>query len=1129
MARTKAAAKIVDDATRAGTAADATVARTAATRGSRAGASRRPAPQATVVERMQAAVGGHRREIAWVGLFTASAFTLVALYGFHADDPTWVRPDVSGTLPVLNPCGPLGANIADLLFRALGVGAWSLVGGLVLPVVALARRPLPRLGSWVLGGFVLAVVLGVAELAWPVSGEHTTGGAVGAAVAGALVDVVGAVGAWIVLLAALVAGVSVLSGVSLGELAHRVMAALERAWPPVRDAARSGGASLARVVATTSWLVVVHVGRAVVAVARAVAAVLVAAGKAAVAALIALGRAIMAMTAAVASGAWKVVRRMAWAVRHGVTPFSAAHDDDYYDVTGMTPLPEAPRARPARRDWPALAADPGDETLVATSPPPLLGTEAGVFAPGGGDVPGVDGLLDMFPDVDARDAETPAADTGATVIRHRPAGDATVLRQRPPEPAVPRFGRGAVEDATVLRGRPPEIPQPAAPASRGALSGSPTLTPEPARSAPVVAPSRPQAQTPAPNPAPTAAPPAFARRAAAQPPSAPAAPPSPAPPVSAPAMVTLHALVEEITDEPDTDEAVPAFSAPAAPSGPRPAADVRVGPSADNPVGAPVGAPAGPLVGASVGPAVEAAAEAAAIAVEKAEGLDVVVKDDGSAVAPRRTMFFELPPLSLLNETPRQQAVVDEDDLRELAKTVEESLASFKVTGTVTNVRVGPVVTTFEFVPDSGISVRKVAGLQDDLAMALCALSVRVVAPIPGKGAVGIEIPSTHRLTIYLREQLASPEFRDFKGALPMVLGKDVEGRPMVADLAKMPHLLIGGTTGSGKSVGVNAMLMSLLFRHTPDELRLLLVDPKKLEFEIYADIPHLLHPVVKEADEAARALAWCCREMDRRYELLARWGTRNIANFNRKVERESRNWTREKARQYAPVGWSEGDGELPGPELLPYIVIVIDELADLMMTAKKEVQESIVRIAQMARACGMHLIIATQRPSVDVVTGLIKSNLPTRISYKLRSVVDSRTILDAGGADKLLGMGDALYLPNAGEIRRIHAPFVDDPEVEAVNDFLRGQREPQYVEGLADDPESAALSDDFDAEESDELYDKAVEVVLREGKASTSMVQRHLKIGYNRAARLIDAMEAARLIGPADGAKPREVLVGRG
>ena len=528
---------------------------------------------------------------------------------------------------------------------------------------------------------------------------------------------------------------------------------------------------------------------------------------------------------------------------------------------------------------------------------------------------------------------------------------------------------------------------------------------------------------------------------------------------------------------------------------------------------------ASPAPKAAVAPFVEG--ELKGFGVHKSDFLDREVDDDGRALA--SVAEFELPPLNLLNPVPKQHATIDEIALREMAEVVETSLRSFRVTGDVKDVRVGPVVTTLEFLPGQGISVRRIANLSADLAMALKAMSVRIVAPIPGKGVVGIEIPSNQRLTIYLREMLASPEFRETKHALPCILGKSVDGRPVIADLAKMPHLLVGGTTGSGKSVGVNGMLMSMLYTRTPEELRMILIDPKKLEFDAYADIPHLLHPIVTEPKMAAAALSWACREMDRRYEVLRRWKVRNLAGYNKKVRAESKKWSREKALQYAPKDWNFED--LDPPRTLPYIVVVIDELADLMMVAKKDVQDSIVRLAQMARACGIHLVIATQRPSVDVITGLIKSNMPTRIAFKLRSVIDSRTILDQGGAETLLGMGDMLYLPGAGEVSRCHGAFVADEEVHAVMAFLRAQGEPDYIHSVMPDEDSM----EFDFEDRDEYYDQALELVVNAGKASTSMIQRHLKIGYNRAARIVDLLESTGVVGPPDGARPREVLIRRG
>jgi S-DNA-T family DNA segregation ATPase FtsK/SpoIIIE len=509
------------------------------------------------------------------------------------------------------------------------------------------------------------------------------------------------------------------------------------------------------------------------------------------------------------------------------------------------------------------------------------------------------------------------------------------------------------------------------------------------------------------------------------------------------------------------------------------------------------------------------------LVVHGAEHLNVRVRDDGGAVSDGAS--FAPPRLSLLDEVPVQHAVFDQEDLRRLAEGIVEKLSHFRITGQVTDVRPGPVVTIFEFQPDPGVKVSRIASLADDLAMALRAVSVRIVAPIPGKGVVGIEIPSPTRLMIFLRELLASNEFRDSERALPCVLGKDVGGKPVIADLADMPHLLVGGTTGSGKSVGVNGMLMSMLFRRTPDDLRLLLIDPKMLEFGLYDGIPHLLHPVVTEPKGAAAALAWACREMDERYALLKRWKTRNIRSYNKKVVKALEGWNRQLALDYAPD--DPTDADLEPPRKLPYIVVVIDELADLMMVAKKEVETSIARLAQKARACGIHLIVATQRPSVDVITGVIKANLPTRLSFQLRTGTDSRTVLGTGGAESLLGKGDMLYLPpGTGNLMRCHGAFVSDDEVSRVMAHLRAQGEPDYIHDVTKDEASDA--GEMDMDDRDDLYEAAVEIVIRSGKASTSMIQRHLKIGYNRAARIVDMMEAAGVVGPADGARPREVLL---
>jgi S-DNA-T family DNA segregation ATPase FtsK/SpoIIIE len=503
------------------------------------------------------------------------------------------------------------------------------------------------------------------------------------------------------------------------------------------------------------------------------------------------------------------------------------------------------------------------------------------------------------------------------------------------------------------------------------------------------------------------------------------------------------------------------------------------------------------------------------------EGDDLIVRPSQPDIC------WELPSLSLLDLHDRNVGVLDEGALKGMAAALVQKLADFGVRGEVTAIRPGPVITIFEYLPAAGVKVSKIAGLTDDIAMAMRAMRVRIVAPIPGKGVVGIEIPNKKRQTVWYRDMLNSREFRDEEWVLPMALGKSTEGRPRIADLSKMPHLLVGGTTGAGKSVGVNSMLLTMLYRCTPDSLRLILIDPKMLEFELYNDIPHLLHPVVTEPKLASAALQWSCKEMDDRYRILARWGTRNIASYNKKVEKELASWDMKKAKRYAPRVRGGGDEwKSYKPAKLPFIVIVIDELADLMMVASKEVEESIVRLAQKARACGIHLIVATQRPSVDVITGLIKANMPSRIAFQVRSKTDGRTILDQNGAETLLGKGDMLFLPpGVSALERCHGAFVADDEVARVCEFWREQGEPLYTAEIRVEEESGL--GDIGDEEYDENYDLAVQIVTEAGKASTSMIQRRLRIGYNRAARIIDLMEREGVVGPADGARPRKVLVG--
>jgi len=476
---------------------------------------------------------------------------------------------------------------------------------------------------------------------------------------------------------------------------------------------------------------------------------------------------------------------------------------------------------------------------------------------------------------------------------------------------------------------------------------------------------------------------------------------------------------------------------------------------------------------------------------------------------------FKLPSLDFLNDPPERDNVkIQRESLEMNARRLEKKLADFGVEGEVNEILPGPLITMYEFKPAPGVKISKVSGLSDDLALTLRAPSIRIVAPIPGKAAIGIEIPNNRRDPVFLKEVLSDDSYTASKLKLPIALGKDITGSPMVTDLTKMPHLLLAGATGTGKSVCINTIINSILFKASPDTTKLLMIDPKRIELSVYQDIPHLLHPVVTQPKDATKALKWAVEEMERRYMLLSDRGVRNIETYNRKVAKNKKADTEDTSRGI--------------DKTLPYIVILIDELADLMMVSSKEVEEAITRLAQMARAAGIHLIIATQRPSVDVLTGIIKANFPTRISFQVSSKVDSRTILDTIGAEHLLGDGDMLFLPpGVARLTRIHGAFVSEEEVKEVTNFLRRQKKPDYDTTILSD-----LTGDEDSEEEeiehDEKYEEAVDLVLKTGQASISMLQRKLRVGYNRAARMIEAMEIRGIVGPSDGVRPRNVY-GRG
>ena len=483
-----------------------------------------------------------------------------------------------------------------------------------------------------------------------------------------------------------------------------------------------------------------------------------------------------------------------------------------------------------------------------------------------------------------------------------------------------------------------------------------------------------------------------------------------------------------------------------------------------------------------------------------------------------------LPALALLDDATPHEFRMSKEALQAISRLVENKLADFGITVEVEEVHPGPVITRFELQPAAGVKVSQIVNLAKDIARSLSLASVRVVEVIPGKTTIGLEIPNEHRELIRLSETLKSSDFADAKSPLTLALGKDISGQPVVTDLAKMPHLLVAGTTGSGKSVAVNAMILSLLYNATPKDVRMIMIDPKMLELSIYDGIPHLLSPVVTDMKQAANALRWCVAEMEIRYKLMSHLKVRNIAGMNRKVL-EAKAANTPIMDPFHPEG-----SELPVQELqpLPYIVVVVDELADMMMQVGKKVEELIARLAQKARAAGIHLILATQRPSVDVLTGLIKSNIPTRIAFQVSSRIDSRTILDQMGAEQLLGHGDMLYLqPGAGQPTRIHGAFVDDHEVNNVVESLKLNGKPQYIEAVLTGPadENNGFAAGGDDTEFDPLYDQAVKLVTQTRKASISGVQRRLKIGYNRAARMVEAMEMAGIVGPLESNGSREVI----
>ncbi|MDI1484773.1 DNA translocase FtsK 4TM domain-containing protein [Polyangium sp. y55x31] len=1053
----------------------------------------------------------YAREAAALVLLASALYTSLALASFRGDP---LRPEVVGPDWV----GPVGAAFAGFSASTVGVVAWALPLELVaLSAPLLGGKPSRASVSRFGGDIVVIVILAaLAHVAFPLStsfGAMPLGGAVGELFGEVMRSLFSAIGSYII-------GLTVVSLILVQRATFSFIELVQRMRKSLETAGEKGAFGLKALA--SAWQKAREIERASTKdekAERAADAKIVAtpAADAIIAALTAgdddevkKDATPDAMNVVIAKGASEPALPVAW--NDGGVIASALVEAD-------APKPQQ-RKRRAPTAKPAAAGETESKENAAAAPVIVTNTAAAE----------AEAARSITPAASAAPAPaplpiTPAASAAPAAIAPAPIAPAPITPAAPAAPA-------------------PAVPAPAPITQAVKESTGPAIFVPPADPVAIMAVSdmaAGEAFFDAATPTPPAAPPKErAPKATTKPsrsiePKAKPAPALPPPPTPTPE----PAVVNEVDDEDEEDEAYDEDERdlereaqvnedePEEAIDESPIAPVKVEPP--KPIAKPV-TPA-PAV-APAAPAAPVAPQAITRAPEKPSAPEVV------KVVPAVGKGFRLPTTDMLEPpSPGDKFAIDEEQLRESAALLEKTLADYGVSGKVEEIHPGPTVTTFEVAPAAGTKVSKVASLADDLALGL-SRKVRIIAPIPGKNRIGFELPNERRMPVSLRELVEDRRFQEMKAPLPCVLGRDIIGAPYFADLASMPHVIVAGATGAGKSVGLNVMLVSLLFRKTPEELRMLMIDPKVVELAPFDRIPHMLLPVVTDMKQAANALKWAVDEMERRYQLFANAGTKNIGTYNAWVEKVARGEAKpprppKKVAAISAEGLEvEVDAAKDGtdvalPEKIPYIVIVVDEFADLMMQQGKDVEASVARLAQKARAAGMHVILATQRPSVDVITGMIKANFPTRIAFRVAQKVDSRTILDEQGAEHLLGRGDMLVKMNgATDTRRVQCPFASEEEVQRITDFLRLQGEPVYDEAILKPRDEEGQEADTNDAENDPMYDAAVRIVAETRRCSTSWIQRKLGVGYNRAAKIVEAMEKRGIVGPANGAKDREVLI---